>query len=295
MATVPTGRNLRSAITGAELTEFYATQRLTIEEIAAKFGVAATTIARRFKDLGIRARRRGPLPGMQRGDSFEGGFEWRADLAYVVGLITTDGCLSRDGRHLTITSKDVDLLETARRCLGITARITQTTNPRPCYRLQWSDILFYRWLTDIGLMPAKSLRLGPLAIPDEWFRDFLRGCIDGDGSILTYTDRYNASKSPKYIYTRVYVSLVSASPPFIEWLRASVQRLHQLSGMSACANLRDTMTYGVYDMRNGSHWHCCAGLTTRRTWRVFSASASWPRLFLSGAQCRWCDALVGRW
>jgi hypothetical protein len=230
MAVVPTGRNLRVAFNGDELTNLYATQEMTIQEIAAKLGVSATTIARRFKDLGIRARRRGPLPDRQRGEGFEREFEWTANLAYVVGLITTDGCLGRDGRHLTITSKDADLLETARRCLGITARIALTTNPRPCYRLQWSDTLFHRWLIAIGLMPAKSLRLGPLAVPDEWFRDFLRGCIDGDGSILTYIDRYNTTKSPNYIYTRVYVSLVSASPPFIEWLRASLQRLRQLSG-----------------------------------------------------------------
>jgi hypothetical protein len=230
MATVPTARTLRRAITEAELTDLYVTQKLIIEEVAAKFGVTATTIARRFKDLGIRARRRGPLPGRLRGNSVEGSFEWTPDLAYVVGLIATDGCLAQDGRHLTITSKDVDLLEIARRCVGATVRIALTTNPRPCYRLQWSDLLFHQWLTGIGLMPAKSLRLGPLRIPDDWFRDFLRGCIDADGSILTYTDRYNVCKNPSYIYTRVYVSLVSASPPFIEWLRASIRRLCQLSG-----------------------------------------------------------------
>lgn len=101
------------------------------------------------------------------------------------------------------------MLETARRCLGVDAPIAVTTNPRLCHRLQWSDVLFYRWLIDVGLMPAKSLRLGPLKVPDEWFRDFLRGCIDGDGSILTYTDHYNASKDPRYVYTRIYVSLIS--------------------------------------------------------------------------------------
>ena len=124
------------------------------------------------------------------------------------------------------------MLESLRDCLGLTNSITRTSGGLggSCYRLQWGDRIFYRWLLDIGLMPAKSLRLGPLHVPDQWFRDFLRGCIDGDGSILTYTDRYNASKNPRYIYTRVYVSLVSASPPFIKWLRASVQRLRQLSG-----------------------------------------------------------------
>jgi hypothetical protein len=143
MTALATGRNLRAAIIQAELIELYDTQRLTIDKTAAKLGVAATTIARRFKDLGIRARRRGPFPGTRRRNSVAGGVEWSADLAYVVGLITTDGCLRRDGRHLTITSKDVDLLETARRCLGITARIALTTNPRPCHRLQWSDTLFH--------------------------------------------------------------------------------------------------------------------------------------------------------
>jgi AraC-like DNA-binding protein len=49
MTALATGRNLRAAIIQAELIELYDTQRLTIDKIAAKFGVAATTIARRFK------------------------------------------------------------------------------------------------------------------------------------------------------------------------------------------------------------------------------------------------------
>jgi hypothetical protein len=230
MRTPPTGRHLRAAISAAQLTELYVTQRLTIEQAAAKLGVAPTTVARRFKDLAIQARPRGRPPSAPRAANSENEVQWTAKRAYVVGLITTDGCLSRDGRHLTITSKDLDLLETARQCLGVAARIARMTNPRPCYRLQWSDVLFYRWLIDIGLMPAKSLRLGSLRVPDEWFRDFVRGCIDGDGSILTYTDRYNTTKNSSYIYTRVYVSLVSASPRFIEWFRASLQRLCQIHG-----------------------------------------------------------------
>ena len=232
MATTPASTNRRAMVSEAELRELYLTQRLTIEQIAERFGLAATTIARRFADLGIRARRRGPLPGTRYGVllTADQRIEWSAELAYAVGLITTDGCLSRDGRHLTMTSKDVDLLETIRRCLRITARITLSTNPRPIYRLQWGDLLFHRWLMEIGLMPAKSLRLGPLRVPDEWLRDFLRGCIDGDGSIVTYIDRYNTFKKSTYVYTRVYLSLVSASPRFVEWLRAALQRVVGVRG-----------------------------------------------------------------
>src|SRR2546423_10250786 len=37
-----------------------------------------------------------------------------------------------------------------------------------------------------GLTPAKSLTLRPLVIPDEYFAEFFRGCIDGDGSVVVY-------------------------------------------------------------------------------------------------------------
>ena len=229
MSTTPGPRNRRAALSEAELRDLYVAQKLTIEQIATRCSLAPTTISRRFSDLGIPARRRGPLPGARSG--IEGQpRQWTAELAYAVGLITTDGCLSQDGRHLTMTSKDVDLLETIRRCLGISARITLSTNPRPIHRLQWGDLIFCRWLNEIGLMPAKSLRLGPLRIPDEWMQDFLRGCIDGDGSIVTYTDRYNTFKKSTYVYTRVYLSLVSASPRFVEWLRETLRRLTAASG-----------------------------------------------------------------
>src|SRR5215468_5241442 len=43
-----------------------------------------------------------------------------------------------------------------------------------------------------------SLTLGAVAVPTSHFADVVRGCIDGDGSIVTYVDRYNAFKKPSY-------------------------------------------------------------------------------------------------
>ena len=144
-------------------------------------------------------------------------------------MIATDGCLSRDRRHLTVTSKDADLLLTVKQCLGLTASI-KPTHDSACYRLQWGDAVQWQWLCDIGLMPAKSLRLGPLRVPDACFVDFFRGCVDGDGSIVTYVDRYNTFKNPRYVYRRLYLSLVSASERFITWVRKSIERLIGASG-----------------------------------------------------------------
>ena len=229
MSTTPPERNLRAAISEVKLRKLYVTQGLTIEGVAAHFGLATTTISRRLRDFGIGARPRGPVSKTR---SAREGIEWNTDLAYTVGLIATDGCLSGDGRHLSIVSKDIDLLQTVRRSLHLTARITPTMSGYGirCHRLQWADRTLYRWLLDTGLMPAKSLKLGVIAVPDDWFRDFLRGCIDGDGSITTYTDRYNVFKRPTYIYTRLFVKIVSASPRFVEWLRTTVRRLHGPTG-----------------------------------------------------------------
>jgi hypothetical protein len=60
-----------------------------------------------------------------------------------------------------------------KRCLILDNRIADKYDRgRRCYRLQWSDRTLYDGLVHIGLHPAKSLTLGPLAIPDACFADF---------------------------------------------------------------------------------------------------------------------------
>src|SRR5207249_1288582 len=80
------------------------------------------------------------------------------------------------------------------------------------------------------LTPAKSLTLRLLVIPDKYFADFFRGCVNGDGSVVVYTDRYHTAKKPRYVYERLDVSLVSASRPFLEWAQDSVLRIAQVRG-----------------------------------------------------------------
>ena len=221
------------AIDPADLKNLYVDEALTTTQVALRFGCSAMTIRRRLMRFTIPIRPRGP--NRERAARRRGcppiWATWSPSIAYAVGLIATDGNLSSDRRHLSIPSQDLDLLESLRNCLGLSNSITRHSSGRGnIHRLQWGDRLFYDWLLEIGLTPAKSLTLGPLTIPDEYFADFFRGCIDGDGSITTYVDRYNTFKRPTYVYTRLYVSIVSASPRFVEWLRATVRRLTGLAG-----------------------------------------------------------------
>jgi hypothetical protein len=219
-------------ISPAILRTMYLEELRSSDEIATHFGCSATTVRRRLRRFKIAVRPRGPCIERIRIRNDRAQPAWSAQVAYVVGLIATDGNLGRKKPMITIVSKDIDLLETVRHCLGITTPIRRHSGGERdrCHHLCWHARSLYEWLLEIGLTPAKSLTLRPLNVPDEYFADFFRGCIDGDGTILVYTDRYHVPKCDRYVYERLYLSIVSASYAFIEWLRTTVQRLATVNG-----------------------------------------------------------------
>jgi hypothetical protein len=150
-------------------------------------------------------------------------------MAYIIGLITTDGNLSPDGRHITFVSGDMQLHETFKHCLGI----SNETGPHgSAFHTIVSDVTFYRWLLTIGLMPKKTFKMREIKVPDRYFADFVRGYLDGDGNINVYLDKYNVRKHGKkeYAYWRLYVRLYSANRPILEWLQVKITRLMGVKG-----------------------------------------------------------------
>jgi hypothetical protein len=161
-------------------------------------------------------------------------YKWNSQLAYVIGLITTDGSLSKDKRHIDFTSNDLQLLRTFKKCLLLKNKICKKSNShrsgRKSYHLQFSDVKLYNWLLSLGLMPNKTYCLKELKIPKLYFRDFLRGYMDGDGSIFTYTDRYMVYKGQRYTYRRIYTALNSASYKNLKWIRKNLREELNISG-----------------------------------------------------------------
>lgn len=158
-------------------------------------------------------------------------FDWSPNLAYIVGLITTDGCLSSNYKNVIFTSKDIELIGIAKNVLGLNGKIGFTRNSKSeAYRIQFSSVQLFDWLLSIGLTPKKSLTLKEISIPDNYFIDFLRGHLDGDGSIVTYTDFYNTKEKPEYIYKRLHVKFISASQDHIFWLHDRITKLIGIQG-----------------------------------------------------------------
>ena len=151
---------------------------------------------------------------------------WSADFAYAIGLITTDGSLSKNGRIIDFTSRDRVLVQTLIDSLKITSAIgTKMSGTGHCsFRTQIGDILFHQFLQKIGMFPNKTKTLAEIHVPIKYFADFLRGHFDGDGSSYSYFDKRWKNS---FMF---YVSFVSASKKHISWIQDMNKKLYGISG-----------------------------------------------------------------
>ncbi len=179
--------------------------------------------------------KRGPKP------KNEINLKWRSELAYAVGLIVTDGNVSKDGRHITFVSKDIEQINNFNKCLGIKPKLGQTVsgyNEKSAHRVQLGNITFYKFLLSLGIMPAKSKIIGEIILPDKYFWDFLRGCFDGDGCFYSYWDKRWRSS---FMF---YLTFNSASHAHILWLRKEIYK-HLLVNGHVSKSRRNGSIYGL--------------------------------------------------
>ena len=153
---------------------------------------------------------------------------WAPKFAYAIGLLTTDGNLYKDGRHIEFTSKDIELVKTFRKCMNLSGvkigTKTSGFNDKKYPRIQFSNVRLYQELLNIGLTPNKSRTINELKIPDQYFFDFLRGCFDGDGTIYSFWDpRWHSS----FMF---YLNFASGSNYFLRWLQKKIKTLCNLNG-----------------------------------------------------------------
>ncbi len=156
---------------------------------------------------------------------------WTPRLAYAVGLIATDGCLSR-GRTIAFKSMDRELVTLLLESLGKRNRVSaaRTRSDGIAYVTQIGDVALYRWLLTIGLTPRKSLTLGAIDVPDSVLLDLTRGLLDGDGSILNETARADTGRRDDYYWEYLRTKFVSASRVHVEWLQTRLRAHVGLNG-----------------------------------------------------------------
>lgn len=169
--------------------------------------------------------------------------EWTPELAYVLGCAITDGCLEvadymvKSGpnkgrvvrqRVFSMQVADRCWLETVKRLTGATRDIeTCDRKHGTYYRLRIQGQAIVDSFLSLGVTPRKSMtKEMPAGIPVELFYHFLRGVIDGDGSIIIRGG--GESNLPDYV--RLDLSIASGSKAFLEGLQAVVGGVVRHSG-----------------------------------------------------------------
>lgn len=120
--------------------------------------------------------------------------------AYWLGYLLADGSIGlrrRDGEirqcALQATSKDHEHLEKLRTAL-------QSTYPlygpySGCWQLVIADYDLCLSVEPFGVVPNKSLTASPPVLPDELYRHWARGVVDGDGCFNCYGRPSRAAKN----------------------------------------------------------------------------------------------------
>lgn len=152
---------------------------------------------------------------------------WSRELAYLVGATITDGCVESADyqtprgvyRHRVVAWQvaDMEWLETlkavlsARRAIEVCQRKHGTY-----YRLRIQGQAAVDAFARYGVLPRKSMVKTMPAVPPEFFYHFLRGVIDGDGSVMVRT----GGKLNRPGYKRLVVTIASGSEAFMSNIQA---------------------------------------------------------------------------
>lgn len=110
------------------------------------------------------------------------------EKAYVLGLLTADGCVNDEAIILGLAAKDADIVTGVADILGSDIRVRvfdRMVNGRnfPRAELRIYSKKMIRDLNNLGVIPRKSLQSRPANISADLERHYIRGLVDGDGWI----------------------------------------------------------------------------------------------------------------
>jgi hypothetical protein len=119
--------------------------------------------------------------------------QWSAEMAYVLGYWWADGYMrihpTTNGHFIEIASVDVAHLELMAQTIDFRYSMRKVTANSECHDIIFCSKEMYHDLLALGGMPNKSNVIGFPAIPAEFLPHFVRGFVDGDGTLAWNGDR----------------------------------------------------------------------------------------------------------
>jgi intein/homing endonuclease len=155
-----------------------------------------------------------------------------SDLAYyLLGAFITDGNVYDDPsrtntRKSCISSAEFEWLQEINSHLNNEGKLHEKHHDGVVvhFTLSFHNSEIYYWLVKHECVENKSLIVKMPQIPEKHLADFVRGCIDGDGTITSC--QYSKIKNEKtYYYTQNLSYICSASYDFLFVLREQLSKL----------------------------------------------------------------------
>ena len=243
-------RDLRQRLKLGDLRKLYLEEKKSLEDIARLYGAsrvavwkyckAEKLVRRNRSEARLEAQKRGKVPQnfIEINEDFFS--EWSPKMAYVLGLLLTDGCLSRPKGYsyrISLCLNDKDLLHKVTKAMGSAHPVALSRHQKGLYSFIFGREKLAKDLIKLGMKPRKSLDLKFPKVPKQYLRDFIRGVFDGDGSVY-YAKR--SKKSP--LLSKFY----SASAPFILGLKRALESLGMPKKELYCETRKNPFYYFKY-------------------------------------------------
>jgi len=118
---------------------------------------------------------------------------WTPEMAYILGLWWTDGCMrikANTGAHqIEIASNDREHLELIAQVIGGKYFLRKVSSQANTYVISFCSKEMYHDIQAHGGTPRKSRTIGFPDVPADLLPHFVRGVVDGDGTLAWNGDR----------------------------------------------------------------------------------------------------------
>lgn len=202
-------------------------ERLTYKEIGAHINRSYSSVQSKIRYLPFKKKiKKHPVNS----NFFK---KWSPIMSYVLGFVAADGNICHSGRAFTlhIASDDLDVIEKIKTAMQYGGPIHKKSRPngKISHSLRICDRTIFEDLEKLNITERKSLTISPKS-PSVYIRDFLRGFLDGDGTVYLRNTKYPS---------KLAVAFYTASRSMAEFIHS---RLKNLLGNLLKSNIQNRIT-----------------------------------------------------